>query len=215
MKKISFVFTLFLLQFNYAQNINLKVNIAKDYKIRNFEIVTDSFHFVISDSGIMENFYSSETEIDYEYYDNKITDNANYGKIRKIGNSEIKYWDDNFTNKDKFGKLKTAGNIKIDYWDNNFFDKDKYQKIKNIGDIKIDYYDNRLTDKSDYGKIKQIGNFKINYFDNSIFDKSKYGKIKSIGNTSFDYFENIIDNDINGKLKSVKGKTPHLFLEFE
>lgn len=215
MKKTIFSLLLFVLQFGNAQAFDLKVNITFDNKIRSYEIIKDDFHFIINDDGALENFYSSKIENTFDYYDNDIADKSDYGKIKKIGNSKVEYWNDNFANQSKFGKLKTVGNIKIDYWDSPTIDREKYQKIKTIGDVTIDYYDNKIFDNSDFRKIKKIGNLRIEYYNNSTFDKSKFGKIKSIGNTSFDYYESIINNALDGKLKSTKGETPHLSLIFE
>ena len=215
MKKIILTVLFFVVQLINAQNFDLKVNISYNHKVKNYEIVKDDFHFIINDNGVLEHFYSSKTDNTFEYYDNNILDNSDFGKLKKIGNSKVDYWNDQFANLSKFGKLKTIGNIRIDYWDNNILDQEKYQKIKTIGDVTIDYYDNKVLDSSDFGKIKKIGNFKIEYYNNATFDQSKFGKIKSIGNTSFDYYENTFNNVLDGKLKSTKGQTSHLSLIFE
>ena len=92
------------------------------------------------------------------YYDNNYYDTASRGKIKSIGNTQIKYYDDGcypFC----MGKVRYIGNVEVYYYDNEGGPASR-GKIKYIDDILVTYYGNEFPSYK-AGKPKEVGNIRF------------------------------------------------------
>lgn len=92
------------------------------------------------------------------YYDNSYYDTASRGKIKSIGNTQIKYYDDGcypFC----MGKVRYIGDVEVYYYNEENGPACK-GKIKYIDDVLVDYYGSEFPSYK-AGKPKEIGNIKI------------------------------------------------------
>jgi hypothetical protein len=119
---------------------------------------------------------------------------------------------DNF-DADKTGKLKSFGRMVVDYY-SKFDGSDNIGKVKSIDGVIFKYYDRFDGDPELTGRLKSVGNDQITYY--TKFDgNDNIGKLKSIGNTIITYFDRFDGRDYLGRVKSVKGTTPTLYVTRE
>jgi hypothetical protein len=120
---------------------------------------------------------------------------------------ELNYY--NKFDSDNIGKLKTIGNLNIKYYDR--FDRDElYGKVKSIGDVNFTYYD--IFDRSELqGKLKSIGGVPLKYYDK--FNLSELsGKLRSVGQINISYYDRFDSRAKTGRVKAVKGSTPQVMI---
>jgi hypothetical protein len=147
---------------------------------------------------------------DMEYWD-AADGKHRKGKTKAIANLSIDYYD-NF-DADKTGKLKTFSDMTVDYY-TRFEGFDNIGKVKSIGGVVIKYYDRFDGDPELTGRIKSVGDDKITYY--TKFDGfDNIGKLKRIGNTVITYFDRFTGREYLGRVKSVKGTTPALYVTQE
>ncbi|MBW4891300.1 hypothetical protein KXQ82_16350 [Mucilaginibacter sp. HMF5004] len=114
---------------------------------------------------------------------------------------------------DKTGKLKSFGRMVVDYY-TRFDGFDNIGKVKSIDGVIFKYYDRFDGDPKLTGRLKSVGDDKITYY--SQFDGfDNIGKLKSIGNTVITYFDRFSGREYLGRVKSVKGTTPTLYVTQE
>ncbi len=113
----------------------------------------------------------------------------------------------------KTGKLKSFGDMTVDYY-TKIDGLDNIGKVKSIGGVSIKYYDRFDADPELTGRLKSVGDDKITYY--TKYDgPDNIGLLKSIGGTEITYFDRFAGREYLGRVKSVKGKTPSLYVTRE
>ena len=92
------------------------------------------------------------------YYESSYYDTASRGKIKSVGNVQIKYFDDMCYDFCK-GRVRSIGNIEVWYYDTEA-GRSARGKVKYINDILVEYYGDEFPSYK-AGKPKQVGHISV------------------------------------------------------
>ncbi|QNK63709.1 hypothetical protein H7F33_04210 [Pedobacter sp. PAMC26386] len=148
---------------------------------------------------------------DDEYYDDNSGEETK-GKPKVIGGLKLEYYD-RYAGDGIIGKIKSIGATRMEYYD-RYAGDEKKGKIKSIGGFRFDYFDRYAGDEKK-GKMKSFGDNRIEYFDRYT-SAEKQGKLISIGAAKIEYHDkNNAPATRIGKIKSIKGNTPKLYVTID
>lgn len=148
---------------------------------------------------------------DDEYYDEYAGEGIK-GKAKSVGGFKVDYYD-KYAGEDRIGKIKSLDAVKFDYYD-KYAGEEKKGKIKSIGSLKVDYND-KYAGEEKKGKMKLFGDYRIEYYD-KYAGNEKQGKLKSVGEVKIDYHDKYSKPAARiGKIKSIKGNTPQLYVTID
>jgi len=195
-------------QSNYRIHLNVSPVKAELVDITVYQDSTRDIFIALEKDGIAR--IGTTRQGTMEYWD-KADGLYRKNRTKSLAGVPADFYDN--SDADKTSKLKVFGNMTVDYY-SKFDGSDNIGKVKSIGGVIIKYYDRFDADPELTGRLKSVGNDNITYY--TKYDgNDNIGKLKSIGNTVITYFDRFDGRDYLGRVKSVKGKTPSLYVSRE